>query len=630
MAENVAGGKQLPPDVLRHLVGKTDGIPLFVEELTKMVVESGLLKTANNRYELTGPLPTAIPATLYDSLMARLDRLSTVKDVAQLSAVIGREFPYEVLRALSSLDDATLQRELDKLVEAELLYQHGFPPQATYVFKHALIREAAYQSLLKSTRQQYHRQIAQVLAERFPELADSQPELLASHYTEAELLPQAVPLWLQAGNKAMQRFANEEAIAHFRRGRELVALLPMSPERVRQEIALCVALGGPLITSKGYAAPEVAETCSRARELCAQIGETPEAFPALLGLFAFYAVRAELRTAQSLAEQALKIGQQAQDRALLLAAHTSIGIPLFWSGNLVAARQHWESALSLYAPHQDRLYFGIQDFGVTSLCYIAMALWMLGYPDQAAKRNAEAATLAHQLSHPFSLAWAVGWAARRAQYRRESHAALEQAEELLRLSHEYGFSQFVAHGTVLKGWAWANLGREEEGLTLMHKGLDALRTTGAELSRPWFQALLAETYGKLGRVESGLEVVTDALALIQKSEEWASAPELYRLQGEYLWRLHAQKPPARDTFSSSPSFVEEAEASFLRARALARQHHAKSYELRASTSLARLWRQQGKRAEARRMLAEIYSWFTEGLDTADLQEAKVLLDELSR
>lgn len=628
MAENVAGGKQLPPDVLRHLVGKTDGIPLFVEELTKMVVESGLLKTTNNHYELTGPLPTAIPATLYDSLMARLDRLSTVKEVAQLSATIGREFPYEVLRALSSLDDATLQRELEKLVEAELLYQHGFPPQATYVFKHALIREAAYQSLLKSTRQQYHRQIAQVLAERFPELAESQPELLAHHYTEADLLPQAVPLWLQAGHKAMQRFANEEAIAHFNKGRELVAFLPMTPERVRQEIALCVSLGGPLIVLKGYAAAEVEATCSRARDLCAQIGETPEAFPALLGLFAFYAVRAELGTALTLTEQLLKVAQQAQDRALLLAAHTSIGIPLFWSGELSSARKHWEDALVLYEPHHDRLYFGIQDFGVTSLCYVAMALWMLGYPDQAAKRNAEALALAQQLSHPFSLAWATNWAARRSQYRRESHVVQEQAEALLALSNEYGFSQFVAHGTVLKGWAFANLGREEEGLTLMHNGLDALRSTGAELSCPWFQALLAETYGKLGRFEAGLEVVADALAIVQKSEERASEPELYRLSSEFLLGLRDQERCAGKNDSPASSFAADAEASLLKAVDICRRQHSKSYELRASMSLARLWRQQGKRMEARQMLAEIYNWFTEGFDTADLKEAKALLEEL--
>jgi predicted ATPase len=538
MVEKVAGGKRLPPDVLRHLLDTTDGVPLFVEEFTKMVIESGLLRAKNGQYELTGPAPNmAIPATLYDSLMARLDRLSTVKEIAQLGATIGREFPYEVLRAISPLDDVVLRQELEKLVEADLLYQHGVPPQATYVFKHALIREAAYQSLLKSTRQQHHRKIAQVLLERFPELAETQPELLAHHYTEADLLPQAIPFWLKAGRKAVERFANEEAISHFTKGRDLLALLPATPEHIRREIELCVTLGGPLIVTKGYAAPEVAAVYTRARTLCEQIGETPEAFPALLGLCAFYIVRAELQTALGLAEQALKIAQRAQDRSLLLAAHSTIGVPLFWSGELAKARRHWEEGLALYEPQRDRLYFGIQDFGVTCHCYVAMAFWMLGYPDQGAKHNAEALALAQQLSHPFSLAWAVGWDARRARHFCDSRAVRDQAETLLTLSIENGFAQFVAHGTILKGWALADQGREEEGIALMRQGLEAMRITGAELSRPWFLTLLAETYGKGGRFKEGLEALTEALALVQQSGEHASAAELYRLRGEFLLGL---------------------------------------------------------------------------------------------
>jgi predicted ATPase len=510
-----------------------------VEEFTKMIVESGLLQLRNGQYELTGPLPTvAIPATLHDSLMARLDRLSTVKEVAQLGATIGREFPYEMLRAISPLDDTVLQQELEKLVEADLLYQTGFPPQATYVFKHALIREAAYQSLLKSTRQQHHRKIAQVLLERFPELTETQPELLAHHYTEADLLPQAIPLWLQAGQKAVARFANEEAISYFTKGRELLALLPATPEHIRREIELCVTLGGPLIASKGYAAPEVAATLTRARALCGQIRETPETFPALLGLLAFYVVRAELQTALTLSEQALKIARQTRDKSLLLAAHTVMGVPLFWSGELTKAREHWEEGLTLYEPRRDRLYFGIQDFGVTCHCYVSMALWMLGYPDQAAKHNAAALALAQQLSHPFSLAWAKNWAARRSRHLRDSRAVQDQAETLLTLSTENGFAQFVAHGTILKGWALTEQGSEEEGIALMRQGLDAMRTTGAELSRPWFLTLLAETCGKSGRFEAGLEVLTEAFALVQQSGEYASEAELYRLRGEFLLGLH--------------------------------------------------------------------------------------------
>lgn len=538
MAGKVAGGKQLPPEVLRHLMKTTDGVPLFVEEFTKMIVESGLLRAKNGHYELTGPLPTTtIPATLYDSLMARLDRLSTVKEVAQLGATIGREFSYEVLHAIAPFDEATLQRELQKLEEADLLYQHGFPPEATYVFKHALIREAAYQSLLKSTRQQYHREIAHVLIERFPTLTETQPELLARHYTEADLRPQAIPLWLKAGRKAVERFANEEAISHFSKGRELLALLPTTPEHIRQEIELCVTLGGPLIVTKGYAAPEVAAVYTRARALCEQVGETLEIFPALLGLLAFYVVRAELRLALALGEQALKLAERAQDQSLLLAIYTAIGVPHFWAGNLAKAREHWEKGLSLYEPQRDRLYFGIQDFGVTCHCYVAMASWMLGYPDQAAKHNAEALALARQLSHPFSLAWAVGWNARRWQSLRDSQAVQEQAETLLTIGNEYGFSQFVAHGSILKGWALADQGNEEEGITLMRQGLAAMHTIGAELSRPWFLALLAETYGRGRRFQEGFEVLTEALAVVQQSGEHASEAELHRLRGEFLLGL---------------------------------------------------------------------------------------------
>ena len=539
MAENVAGGKELPPDVLRRLEFTTDGVPLFVEEFTKMIVESGLLQAKHGAYELTGPLPaSAIPATLYDSLMARLDRLSTVKEIAQIGATIGREFPYEVLRAMSPLADAILQEDLRKLVEADLLYQQGVPPQATYVFKHALLREAAYQSLLKSTRQQHHRRIAHILAERFPDFSETQPELLAHHYTEAELLPQAAPLWMKAGQKAIQRFANEEAIAHFSRGRELLALLPATPERTRQEIALCVTLGGALLATKGYAAPEVEEVYTHARKLCEHIGETPETLPALLGLLAFYAVRAELRIALQLGEQALKIAEQTRERSLLLAAHTAIGVPLFWLGDVARARAHWEKGAALYDSQRDRPYFGIQDFGVTCHCYASMASWLLGYPNQARRHIEQSFMLTQQLSHPFSLSWTTNWAARQSKLLYKSRAVQEEAERLLALSTENGFAQFCAHGAILKGWALADQGREEEGVTLMRQGLEAMRTTGAELSRPWFLTLLAETYGKMGLFEKGLAVLTEALTLVQQSGEYASEPELHRLRGEFLLRLN--------------------------------------------------------------------------------------------
>jgi predicted ATPase len=299
MMDRVAHGKALPPEVVTQVVAKTDGVPLFVEELTKMVLESGLLQEQEDRYILTGPLPPlAIPSTLHDSLMARLDRLATVKSLAQLGATLGREFPYALLHAVSPWDEATLRCGLHQLVEAEFLYQQGLPPQATYLFKHALIQEAAYQSLLRSTRQQYHQHVAQVLEAQFPDTAETQPELLAQHYAEAGLLAQALPYWQQAGQRALQRSAHLEAIAHLRKGLEILTTLPDTPERAWHELELQIALGPALMAVKGWGDPDVAQAYSRARELCRQVGATPQLFPVLWGLWGWYQMRGDLGMAQ--------------------------------------------------------------------------------------------------------------------------------------------------------------------------------------------------------------------------------------------------------------------------------------------------------------------------------------------
>ena len=341
MVERVTGGKAFPPEVLRQIIAKTDGVPLFIEELTKMVLESGLLRAVNNHYELIRPLPPlAIPSTLQDSLMARLDRLAPVREVAQLGATLGREFSYELIHAVSPLDEENLQQGLGQLVEAELLYQRELPPQATYLFKHALIQDAAYQSLLKSKRQQYHQQIAQVLEERFPETKETQPELLAHHYTEAGLNAQAVPYWQQAGQKAVQRSANIEAVSHFTRGLDALKTIPDTPERTQQELALQIALGMLLVLTKGHAAPEVLATYTRARELGQQVGETPQLFFVLLGLRRFYFMRGELQTAHELGEQLLNLAKNLREAGLLARAHMMQGEVLFFLGELVHAREH--------------------------------------------------------------------------------------------------------------------------------------------------------------------------------------------------------------------------------------------------------------------------------------------------
>jgi class 3 adenylate cyclase len=341
MTVRVAHSKTLPHEVVVQVVAKTDGVPLFVEELTKMVLESGLLQEREDRYELTGPLPPlAIPATLHDSLMARLDRLAAVKALAQLAATLGREFAYHLLQAVAPWDEETVQQGLHQLVEAEFLYQRGLPPQATYLLKHALIQDATYQSLLKSTRQQYHQRIAQVSEQRFPALCATQPELLAHHYTEAGVLAQAIPYWHRAGQRAVERSAHLEAIAHLSKGLEVLATLPDTPERVQQELALQTTLCPALVATKGFASPEVLHVYTRARELCQQAGETPQVFQVLRGLWYFYLIRSELRTALELGEHLLTLAQQVGDPVLGVEAHYALGLTFNYLGKFADAQTH--------------------------------------------------------------------------------------------------------------------------------------------------------------------------------------------------------------------------------------------------------------------------------------------------
>jgi TOMM system kinase/cyclase fusion protein len=619
MVARVAGGKALPAEVCRQVVAKTDGVPLFVEELTKMVLETGLLQEHEDRYELAGPLPRlAIPATLHDSLMARLDRLDAVKAVAQLGATLGRTFSYELLQAVSPWDEGTLQYALGRLVEAELIYQRGVPSQATYLFKHALIQDVAYQSLLKSTRQQFHQRIAQALEAQFAEARDIQPELLAHHYTEAGLLTQAIPYWQQGGQRAIERSAHVEAIAHLTKGLEVLNTLPDTRERLEQELRLQTTLGPELMATKGAGAPEVERTYARARELCQQVGDTPQLFPVLYGLWLFYLVRAQLQTARELGEQLLNLAERMQDSILLLEAHRALGTSLFYLGELAPARAHLEQAMALYDPQQHRslaVRFG-QDPGVVCRGFAAWALGVLGYPDQALQRSYDTRALAQELAHPFTLAYALDFAARIHQLRREEHLTREWAEALLTLSREQGFTQRLATGTILLGWALTVQGRRAEGIAQVRQGLAAFRATGAELARPYYLAMLAEAYGNVGQAEKGLTMLAEALGAVHTTEERFCEAELYRLKGELL-------------LAPASEHRAEAEACFRQALNVASRQGAKSWELRAGTSLSRLWQLQGKPAEARQLLAEIYRWFTEGFDTADLQEAKALLEELS-
>jgi class 3 adenylate cyclase/predicted ATPase len=517
---HLAGGKLLPAEVVAHIVAKTDGVPLYVEELTKMLLASGLLREEAEQYMLTGPLVSvAIPDTLQDSLMARLDQMNTAKEVAQLGAVLGREFSYEMLQMISSQDEETLHAGLAQLVEAELLYRRGRPPRSRYRFKHALIQDAAYASLLRSTRQQVHQQVAHLLETRFPELVETQPELVAHHYTEAGLVEPAIGYWQRAGQQAAQRSANQEAINHLAKGLELLTTLPDTPERAQQELDLQMTLGPALMAAKGWAAQEVEQAYERARELCQQVGETPQLFPVMWGLRQFYNTHGAFQTAQELGEQLLSLAARQHDSALLLVAHAALGMTLNFRGEFALARTHLEQAIALDDPELERVLavrYGTAP-GAQCLAYTAQTLWFLGYPDQALRRSYEGCTLAQELSHPHSLAMTLYFVARVYQLRSEVHATQEQVEALMTLATEQGFAQWVYCGAFLRGWALAVQGQGEEGVTQMHQVMTTLLATGAELFRAFFCTLLAEAYGQIGQGDKGLHMLAETLGVVDES-----------------------------------------------------------------------------------------------------------------
>jgi TOMM system kinase/cyclase fusion protein len=622
MIQAVADGNQLPAELTREIIGKTEGVPLFVEELTRMVLESGLMREQDGRYVLTRPLPSlAIPSTLYDSLMARLDRLGTAKEIAQLASTIGKEFSYELLQAVSPLEETRLTGALNRLVDAELLIQRVFASQISYSFKHALIRDAAYESLLRSKRRQHHAQIATVLQERFPEIVDSHPELLASHYQNACLAELAIPWWQDAGQKAIQRSANAEAIIHLTTALETLKTLPQSQPRAQQELALQVTLGVPLMLTKGYGAPEVERIYTRARELYHQVGESPQFFPILIGLWVFHRVKAEYSTARTLGEQLVTLAETAQDPALLVEAHTAYGDTLSFSGELVLARKHLEQAVALYDSRRDSSHAFVygRDPGVHSLSYATLTLWLLGYPDQARKRSLEALALAQELSHPFSIAFALIHVVHTHRFTREVKATEERAKELHVLSSEQGFPLPLAFAAAHEGWSLAEQGLVKEGIIQIREAIDTWNATGATLFfKPFLFAMLAEAYEKGGSPEEGLNILTEALSVVNTTGEHFWEAELYRLKGDLTLQRQVQglRIKAQD----------EAEECFRRAIDIARQQSAKSLELRAVMSLSRLWRHQGEAARARKILAGTYGWFTEGFDTSDLREARVLLE----
>jgi tetratricopeptide (TPR) repeat protein len=586
-----------------------------VEELTKTLLETALLRDAGNQYELVAPLSDiAIPTTLHDSLMARLDRLETAKRVAQLGATLGRQFSYDLLRDVSPWEEEALQQDLRRLVNAELIFQRGLSSQATYVFKHHLVQEVAYQSLARRTRQHYHQRTADVMADRYPALVETQPELLAYHFTEAGLTEQALPYWLQAGLHAVERSAYMEASRHLTTGLELLATLPDTPKRPQQELDFLMALNSALVATKGDTAPERERVLTRAYALCQQLGASRQLFGVLIGLCSFHLLRDELQTAHKRAETILQAAQGQRAPILLLIAHYLLGTTLYFMGEFAPALAHLDQGIALYDPKQHgnpQRSPGVRNPSEGCLSQSAWCLSVLGYQEQARMRMQDALTLSRKLTAPYSLAYALLYAAHLHESQREFQGVQERTEELLALVTEHGFAGLMGPGLLLRGWALAMQGQELEGLGLMHQGLVAAESTRAKIGRTAYLGYLSDAYRQAGQIDAGLRVLTQTP--LADDDHWAG--EWYPRQGELL--LMAGGPQSA-----------KAEACLQRALAITRRQQAKWWELRTAKSLSRLWQQQGKRQDAYDLLAPVYHWFTEGFDTADLQEAKALLDDL--
>jgi class 3 adenylate cyclase/tetratricopeptide (TPR) repeat protein len=616
LVERVTGGKALPSEVLEQILARTEGVPLFAEELTKTVLESGFLSDAGDRYVLARPLPPfAIPATLHDSLMARLDRLAPAKEVAQIGACIGREFDHQLIAAVVSLPEAELQLALDRLVAAELVFRRGVAPATTYLFKHAMVRDVAYESLLRKRRQDLHARIASAIEKRFPQIIEAQPELVARHFREAGVMEKAIGYWLQAGRLAAARSANVEAIAHLRAGLASINDL-VGSSRSRWELSLQLALGGPLIATKGFASSEVETAYLRAQDLSRELGHDTDLFTAVRGLGYVHHVRGDLRQSMREFPEALDLARRIGEPALLVQAYHFAGVSTFHLGAFQTARDWLQRSLEAGASHDRHSeIYGI-NMGVFCHAYIAHCDWHLGYPDCALNSAENALSVARQVSHPFSIALALAYLAMLHQFRREPEAALRVAEEARGLCQEYRFDYYDAWGALVRAWAIAEQGRIEEGAAAYDVALKEFIKTGAGLRMPHYLGLLAGIHRKAGWRAAGLKLLTRAAQIAERNHEtWCNAMlELER--GELL------------LLDASEEAAGEADAAFKHAIDIATHQGAKTLELRASVARARHCAKHGERQNAFDMLSSIYGWFSQGFETPDLVQAKTLLAEL--
>jgi class 3 adenylate cyclase/predicted ATPase len=619
LVRELRGATRLPQALLKRILALCDGVPLHLEELTKTVIEAASLGVEGDRSMTAARVPDVlIPETLQDSLMARLDRLGPWVELIKVASTIGQQFSYDLLHGFFEKRKNYLDRALQKLIDANLIVRLGNPTEGRFAFKHALVRDAAYASIVSRERQALHARVAHLIERFFPEIAEREPELLARHYSGAQLIEPAVRFWRKAGEQSLKSNATIEAINHLQSALELLLTMPENSERDQTELDLQLLLGATFAAVKGFAAPEVERAYGRAHALTPRFTDMQRLFPIIRGLWMFHLVRANWSDAYELAKKLLAASLSESNVSYRVEAHRSLGVTLFWLGNFASACEHFERARLLYdreQHHEHVLRYG-SDPAVASLVHEAYALWILGYPDSALRRSEEALILARELKHPFGLAQALLYRSFLHQHRREADSAMNFAQQARTLAEEQEFPFWLAESTIVIGWAKAQLGKVSEGLEQIRQGIADFFATGARMDRPRWLSLLAEIYGVTGSTKEALGAVSEALAAAHAGGERFHESRIHCLKGNLL-------------LSQGPEAAAEAEACFVTAIHVARQQGARAWELCAATSLARLWQSQSQSRKAYELLSPIQQWFTEGFDTPDLKEANTLVDELA-
>jgi len=616
--DRIVGNEPLPASIRQDIIERTDGIPLFVEEMTKAVLEAESEGAAAHVAAAVPSPAMAVPASLHASLMARLDRLGPAKEVAQIGAAIGREFSHALLTAVvQHKSEGELGSALDRLIAAGLLFRQGLPPHANYLFKHALVQDAAYSTLLRAPRQKLHARIATVLEQQFPERTSVEPELLARHFAEAGQVEIAISYWLTAGHRAVERSADEEAVRHIRRGLEMLMTLPQSTQRDRQELDLQLALGTPLAACHGYGSPAVGTARDRAITLCEKLGDTQRLLPSLFGQYVYCVTSGNIPKALDYAQRCQSLAARTGDRLTRLIAHRALGVALLEMGEFEAARAKLDPFLEPDNAEKDRslpVHY-VTDPKATGLAFLTLTLWVLGYPDQAAAVREQAFKHAVQANHANTSGFVSIYAGVQLSVLVGNVEDVTRYVENVNARPEGQLPHWAMVGQILKGWVLGCAGRLEDGIALMKKGLDTTDKIGG-VYRPHYYSLFAILQARAGNMQGGLGAISKAKELIAQSGEYFWHADVLRIEGELAL-----------LFGTS---TKKAEASFVQALDVARKQKAKSFELRAAISIARLWRDQGKRNEARELLAPVYGWFSEGFGTRDLKEAKALLGTLAQ